>query len=67
MPVPMIEADLASGALVQLDMPDHQGVRYHFDGFHRSDAPPGPAGTWLLQRFAEQAVTAPAHHRFSEN
>lgn len=67
MPLPLVEADLASGALVQLDMPDHQGVRYHFDGLTRSDAPPGPAGTWLLQRFAEQAGEAPAGERFSEN
>jgi DNA-binding transcriptional LysR family regulator len=52
MPLPMVEADLASGALVRLDMPDHRGVDYGFDGFHRSDAPPGPAGTWLLRRFA---------------
>jgi DNA-binding transcriptional LysR family regulator len=59
MPVPLIEADLESGALVRLDMPDHQGVHYHFDGFYRSDAPPGPAGSWLLQRFAEHAADDP--------
>jgi DNA-binding transcriptional LysR family regulator len=60
MPVPMIEADLKSGALVHLSMPDHHGGIYRFDAFHRTDTPPGPAGTWLLQRFADHAAdTAP--------
>lgn len=59
MPLPMVEADLASGALVRLAMPDHPGVDYRFDGFHRSDAPPGPAGTWLLRRFAGDAGNGP--------
>ncbi|MFC3714094.1 LysR family transcriptional regulator [Sphingoaurantiacus capsulatus] len=56
MPVPMIEADLFSGALVRLDLPDHRGGSYRFDGIYRSDAPPGPAATWLLQYFAEHEV-----------
>lgn len=51
MPLPLIENDLASGALVRLEMPDHRGVEYPFDGFHRSDTPPGPAGSWLLRQF----------------
>lgn len=58
MPLPMVEDDLASGALVQLDMPEHHGIRYSFDGFYRTDVPPGPAGSWLLQRFAAQAADA---------
>lgn len=53
MPLPLIEGDLIAGALVKLDMPDHAGVLYPFDGIHRSDTPPGPAASWLLQRFAE--------------
>jgi DNA-binding transcriptional LysR family regulator len=55
MPKPMIETDLASGALVRLAMPDRPETMYRFDGIYRSDAPPGPAGTWLLQRFVECA------------
>jgi DNA-binding transcriptional LysR family regulator len=55
MPVPLIEADLMAGTLVKLDMPDHAGVNYRVDGIYRSDAPPGPAASWLLQRFAHVA------------
>lgn len=56
MPLPMIEGDLIAGTLVRLDMPDHRGEAYRFDGIYRTDAPPGPAATWLLQRFAESAA-----------
>lgn len=56
MPVPAVEADLFSGALVRLDLPDHRGGTYRFDGIYRSDAPPGPAATWLLEHFAEPSV-----------
>lgn len=59
MPVPMIETDLRSGALLRLEMPEYHGVRYNFDGFFRTDAPPGPAGAWLLQRFAAHAANDP--------
>jgi DNA-binding transcriptional LysR family regulator len=55
MPLPMIETDLASGALVRLAMPDGPPIPYAFDGIYRSDSPPGPAGSWLLQRLAECA------------
>lgn len=51
MPVPMIEDDLASGALVRLEMPDHQGGIYRFAGVWRRDTPPGPAASWLLDQF----------------
>jgi DNA-binding transcriptional LysR family regulator len=52
MPVPMIESDLISGTLVELDMPDLSGTTYRFEGVYRADIPPGPAASWLLQRFA---------------
>ncbi|WBO23413.1 LysR family transcriptional regulator [Sphingomonas abietis] len=52
MPIPLIESDLVAGTLVKLDMPDHTGVIYKFDGVYRTDAPPGPAAGWLLERFA---------------
>ena len=58
MPLPMIELDLASGALVRLAMPDQPEMLYRFDGIHRLDTPPGPAGQWLLQRFLECAPEA---------
>lgn len=51
MPVPMIEADLATGALVRLEMPDHRGGIYRFASVWRRDTPPGPAASWLRQQF----------------
>jgi len=53
MPLPLIEPDLASGALVRLHMPDHGGRMYRFAGVWRRDLPPGPAASWLLQQFVE--------------
>ena len=53
MPLSLIEADLATGALVRLHMPDHPGGMYRFAGVWRRDLPPGPAASWLLQQFVE--------------
>lgn len=53
MPVPMIEADLFSGALVRLPIPDNPGGNYRFSGIYRRDTPPGPATSWLLQQFVD--------------
>ena len=53
MPLSLIEADLATGALVRLHMPDHPGGMYRFAGVWRRDLPPGPAASWLLQQFVK--------------
>ncbi len=53
MPLPMIEGDLVAGTLVRLNMPDSTGGLYRFSAIHRRDAPPGPAATWLMQRFID--------------
>lgn len=53
MPEHTVEADIAAGRLTHLtiaDLPDHS---YSFSAIHRGDAPPGPAGRWLLERLAE--------------
>ena len=55
MPLGMVEADLATGRLVRLEMPDHPGVDYPLTGIYRSDAPPGPAASWLLDRMSGRA------------
>lgn len=52
MPKPMVEPDLASGALVRLAMPDYPGGIINLSAIYRRDAPPGPAATWLLRQFA---------------
>lgn len=53
MPLPMIEADLVAGTLVRLAMPDHTGGTYRFAGIWCRATPPGPAASWLLDRFVE--------------
>lgn len=54
MPVPMVRDDLKAGRLVKLDLPDFKGGAYRFFAIHRSNTPPGPAGSFLIQRFASQ-------------
>ena len=51
MPLPMVAADLASGALVRLRLPDHSGGRYGLSAIWRRDSPPGPAASWLRDQF----------------
>jgi DNA-binding transcriptional LysR family regulator len=56
MPVPMIAEDLAAGRLVPLDMPDAMGGDYVLEAIYRTDTPPGPAASWLIERFLGQAA-----------
>lgn len=56
MPKPMVEADLVAGHLIELDMPDDTGTDYRLSGIYRTDAPPGPAAFWLLERFRESGA-----------
>lgn len=56
MPRPMVEADLAAGHLVELDMPDDTGTDYRLSALYRTDAPPGPAAAWLLERFRDAGM-----------
>lgn len=51
MPLPMVAADLAAGALVRLALSEGGEFRYDFSAIWRRDAPPGPAAAWLLARF----------------
>lgn len=55
MPEPMVREDLAAGRLVRLDLPDLRAMPYPLQVIHRSEAPPGPAGRWLIRRFQAQA------------
>lgn len=55
MPAPMIEEDLKAGRLVALDLADSIASDYTFDAIYRADTPPGPAASWLIKRFEEQA------------
>ena len=55
MPLAMVTDDLAERTLVQLDVPDLTPFDYPLDAIYRTDAPPGPAATWLIERFRRQA------------
>jgi DNA-binding transcriptional LysR family regulator len=57
MPYPMVAADLASGALVRLNLPDHSGGRYALSAIWRRASPPGPAAAWLRDQFVELGKT----------
>lgn len=54
MPLPLVERDLASGTLKLLTIPGHQSGTYAFSGIWRRDHSPGPAASWLLERFATE-------------
>ena len=55
MPEPMVREDIQAGSLVHLDMPDCKGGPYRLQAIHRTDAPPGPAGRFLMSHFEKQA------------
>jgi DNA-binding transcriptional LysR family regulator len=54
MPEPNVEADLAAGRLVRLELPEARRGIYSFHAMYRTDQPPGPATFWLVQRFMDQ-------------
>ena len=58
MPEPMVREDIEGGHLVPLDMPELQRGSLRLYAIYRTDAPPGPAGSWLIPRFEAQAATA---------
>jgi DNA-binding transcriptional LysR family regulator len=51
MPLGVVEADLASGALVPLALEDMDASLWMaMSAIYRTDSPPGPAGRWLIDR-----------------
>lgn len=56
MPEPLVRDDLRAGRLVALDLPDCRGGPYRLFAIYRTDAPPGPAASYLLARFESQAA-----------
>jgi DNA-binding transcriptional LysR family regulator len=56
MPEPSVHDDLASGRLVRLELPDVGTGRYPLHALYRTHNPPGPAASWLIERFAAQTA-----------
>ncbi|MES2472811.1 MAG: LysR family transcriptional regulator [Pseudomonadota bacterium] len=52
MPEPMVNEDIKRGRLVELNIETPGDLVYRFHTVHRSDTPPGPAASWLMQRLA---------------
>src|ERR1700730_16695651 len=50
MPEPIVRADIESGRLVRLNLPDWRGGEYPMQAIHKTDTPPGPAQRWLVER-----------------
>ena len=63
MPLPMVQEDLDAGRLVRLDLPDTRGGAYPLEAIYRTDAPPGPAASWLIARFQKQVSEAGSPRR----
>jgi DNA-binding transcriptional LysR family regulator len=60
MPRPMVAADLASGALVELDLPERPGASYALSAIWRRDTRLGPATSWLIDAFRDTLALCPA-------
>jgi DNA-binding transcriptional LysR family regulator len=57
LPIHMVEADLASGALVQITTEDVPAGRVIvMSAIYRTDSPPGPAGRWFIEHLKQQDV-----------
>lgn len=65
MPEPMVRADIEAGRLVHLNLPDWRGGEYALQVVHKNDAPPGPAGRWLIEQLVEKAAVknCPLHQQ----
>ena len=55
MPLHMVEKDIASGALVVLNVDDvpPSGFMLTMSAYHRASEPPGPAGRWLIDHLKD--------------
>jgi DNA-binding transcriptional LysR family regulator len=60
MPEPIVRADIESGRLVRLNLPNWRGGEYPMHAIHMTDTTPGPAGQWLIGRLATSRPSAVA-------
>jgi DNA-binding transcriptional LysR family regulator len=63
LPLHVIEADLASGALVQIRLEDapSEGFVTAMSAIYRTDSPPGPAGRWFMERLKQEVAELRTH------
>jgi DNA-binding transcriptional LysR family regulator len=53
MPKWVVTDDIKRGRLVRLDIESDNDLVYPFHSLYRSDAPPGPAAYWLMERLSQ--------------
>lgn len=58
MPLHMVQADLASGALVEIQVEDDPSVGHviPMSAVYLTDSPLGPAGRWFIDRLKDNAA-----------
>jgi DNA-binding transcriptional LysR family regulator len=56
MPEPMVHEDIERGRLVRIDVPEYKDGFVRLHAIYRTDTPPGPAGSWLIDRFVAQVT-----------
>jgi DNA-binding transcriptional LysR family regulator len=54
MPEPMVRDDINRGRLVALHLPEFSGGHYDLQAIYRTDMRPGPAASWIIERFKTQ-------------
>lgn len=59
MPRHLVKADLVSGALRELSLPERPAIDYSLIALWRKDAPPGPAAVWVLDELRERLAQCP--------
>ncbi|MFC0205568.1 LysR family transcriptional regulator [Novosphingobium soli] len=59
MPRHVVRADLESGALVELHLPERPVIDYALVALWRKDSPPGPAAVWVLEEVRERLARCP--------
>src|SRR5262249_59020046 len=58
MPEPIVREDIDKGRLVRLDMREYKDAFMRLHAIYRTDTPPSPAGSWLIDRCVAQADMA---------
>lgn len=59
MPRHLVEADIATGRLRRLALPEAPGMAYRFHAVWRRDCPIGPARTWVLDALRDRLTQCP--------
>jgi Transcriptional regulator len=59
MPRHAVAEDIASGALVELRLPERPTIDYALVALWRRDTPPGPAAVWVLDEMRERLGNCP--------